>query len=179
MSSKLIVRTDIDVETLRRRARLERDGRIAARLLAIGNALDGMSRAEAARAAGMGRQTLRDWVISFNAVGVDGLGDRKRSGSKPFLDEGQQAVLRNMVLRGPDPDRDGVSAWRLIDICRRLKTAVIFLARTAGNSKVGQHRCSWREWRSVWADRIGVDNKILSHNKLLCYIRQLKLHLGK
>lgn len=22
------------------------------------------------------------------------------------------------ILRGPDPDRDGVSAWRLIDICR-------------------------------------------------------------
>lgn len=118
MSSKLTIRTDIDVETLRRRARLERDGRVAARLLAIANALDGMSRAEAARAAGMDRQTLRDWVIRFNAAGIDGLGDRKRPGSKPFLDEGQQAVLRNIVLRGPDPHRDGVSAWRLVDICR-------------------------------------------------------------
>lgn len=73
MSSKLIIRTDIDVETLRRRARLERDGRIAARLLAIANALDGMSWADAARAAGMDRQTLRDWVLRFNAEGVDGL----------------------------------------------------------------------------------------------------------
>ncbi|WP_284539420.1 hypothetical protein [Pleomorphomonas sp. T1.2MG-36] len=52
MPSKLIIRTDISVETLRRRARLEWDGRVAARLLAIANALDGMSRAEAARAAG-------------------------------------------------------------------------------------------------------------------------------
>lgn len=118
MSSKLIIRTDIDVETLRRRARLERDGRIAARLLAIANALDGMSRADAARAAGMDRQTLRDWVLRFNADGVDGLCDRKRPGGRSFLNEGQQAVLRNMVLRGPDPDRDGVSAWRLVDICR-------------------------------------------------------------
>lgn len=118
MSSKLIIRTDIDVETLRRRARLERDGRIAARLLAIANALDGMSRADAARAAGMDRQTLRDWVLRFNAEGVDGLCDRKRPGGRSFLNEGQQAVLRNMVLRGPDPDRDGVSAWRLVDICR-------------------------------------------------------------
>ena len=116
MSSKLIIRTDIDVETLRRRARLERDGRIAARLLAIANALDGMSRADAARAAGMDRQTLRDWVLRFNAEGVDGLCDRKRPGGRLFLNEGQQAVLRNMVLR--DPDRDGVSAWRLVDICR-------------------------------------------------------------
>ena len=118
MPSKLIIRTDISLETLRRRARLERDGRVAARLLAIANALDGMSRAEAARAAGMDRQTLRDWVIRFNAAGIGGLCDRKRSGPKPFLDEGQQAVLRTMVLRGPDPDRDGVSAWRLVDICR-------------------------------------------------------------
>ena len=80
--------------------------------------VDGMSRAEAARAAGMDRQALRDWVIRFNAEGIAGLCDRKRSGPKPFLDDGQQAVLRAMVLRGPDPDRDGVSAWRLIDICR-------------------------------------------------------------
>jgi len=49
-------------------------------------------------------------VIRFNAEGIAGLCDRKRSGPKPFLDEGQQAVLRTMVLRGPDPDRDGVSA---------------------------------------------------------------------
>jgi transposase len=66
----------------------------------------------------MDRQALRDWVIRFNAEGIAGLCDRKRSGPKPFLDDGQQAVLRAMVLRGPDPDRDGVSAWRLIDICR-------------------------------------------------------------
>ncbi|WP_036789862.1 helix-turn-helix domain-containing protein, partial [Pleomorphomonas koreensis] len=88
MSGKLIIRTDISVETLRRRARLERDGRVATRLLAIANALDGMSRAEAARAAGMDRQALRDWVIRFNAEGIAGLCDRKRSGPKPLLDEG-------------------------------------------------------------------------------------------
>lgn len=26
-----------------------------------------------------------------------------------------------MVLCDPDPDRDGVSAWRLVDICRLCK----------------------------------------------------------
>jgi transposase len=30
---------------------------------------------------------------------------------------GQQAALKAWVLRGPDPERDGVSAWRLVDIC--------------------------------------------------------------
>ena len=53
---------------LRALARRERDGRVSARLLALANALDGMSRDEAARAAGMDRQTLRDWVHRYNAV---------------------------------------------------------------------------------------------------------------
>ena len=53
---------------LRALARRERDGRVSARLLALANALDGMGREEAARAAGMDRQTLRDWVHRYNAV---------------------------------------------------------------------------------------------------------------
>ena len=52
---------------LRAMARRERDGRVSARLLALANALDGMSRDEAARAAGMDRQTLRDRVHRYNA----------------------------------------------------------------------------------------------------------------
>ena len=53
---------------LRALARRERDGRVGSRLLALANALDGMSRGVAARAAGMDRQTLRDWVHRYNAV---------------------------------------------------------------------------------------------------------------
>src|SRR5690349_4922320 len=53
---------------LRALARRERDGRVSSRLLALANALDGMSRDAAARAAGMDRQTLRDWVHRYNAV---------------------------------------------------------------------------------------------------------------
>jgi hypothetical protein len=52
---------------LRRLARQETDGRVACWLLALANALDGMSRETAAGRAGMDRQTLRDWVIRFNA----------------------------------------------------------------------------------------------------------------
>ena len=52
---------------LRRLARHERDRRAAMRLSAIANALDGFSRAEAARLAGMQRQVLRDAVIRRNA----------------------------------------------------------------------------------------------------------------
>jgi transposase len=118
MGAALSIRGDMPAEELRRLARLERDGRVACRLLALGNALDGMGRERAARQAGMDRQTLRDWVIRFNAAGIDGLRDRPRSGRPPFLDEGQIAALKAIVLRGPNPERDGVSAWTAKDLCQ-------------------------------------------------------------
>jgi transposase len=112
------IRDDISAKELRRRARRETNGRVASRLLALANALDGMDRGEAARRAGMDRQTLRDWVIRFNAEGIYGLRDRPKSGRPTWLDEGQMASLRALVLRGPDPERDGVSTWRAKDLCR-------------------------------------------------------------
>lgn len=118
MGAALPIRDDVPAAELRRLARLEGDGRVACRLLALANALDGMSRVAAAEQAGMDRQTLRDWVIRFNAVGVEGLSDRPRSGRPSFLSEGQLASLKTWVLRGPDPERDGRSSWTANDLCR-------------------------------------------------------------
>jgi len=112
---------DIPAEELRRLARLESDGRVACRLLGLANVIDGMSRERAARQAGMDRQTLRDGVIRCNAEGIGGLRDRPRSGRRPWLDEGQQAAFKALVLRGPDPERDGVSTWRAKDLCRSVE----------------------------------------------------------
>ena len=112
------IRDDIPAEELRRLARREANGRVASRLLGLAHALEGMERGQAARLAGMDRQTLRDWVIRFNEQGIDGLRDRPKSGRPPWLDEGQMASLRALVLRGPDPERDGVSTWRAKDLCR-------------------------------------------------------------
>jgi transposase len=118
MGAAVPIRDDIPVEELRRLARQESDGRVACRLLGLANVVDGMSRERAARQAGMDRQTLRDWVIRFNAEGIAGLRDRPRSGRPPWLADGQLAALRALVLRGPDPERDGVSSWRAKDLCR-------------------------------------------------------------
>ena len=113
----LTIRQDLSAEELRRLARHEPDRRAAMRLLAIANALEGLSRAEAARLVGMERQALRDAVLRYNADGPKGLHDQPRSGRPEGLTPGQQAALKAWVLRGPDPERDKVSAWRLIDIC--------------------------------------------------------------
>jgi transposase len=118
MGAAVPIRDDIPAEELRRLARQESDGRVACRLLGLANVIDGMTRERAARQAGMDRQTLRDWVIRFNAEGVASLRDRPRSGRPPWLDDGQLAAFKALVLRGPDPERDGVSSWRAKDLCR-------------------------------------------------------------
>ena len=60
-------------------------------------------------------QTLGDWVHRYNEEGVEGLRDRPRPGRPCALDEGQQAALKALVLRGPDLERDGCVAWRARD----------------------------------------------------------------
>jgi transposase len=117
MPGGLSVRTDISAAELRRRARREAKGRPAARMYAIANVLAGMSRAKAAELAGMDRQALRDAVVRFNAEGIDGLYDRPKPGRPPHLTAEQQAELKALILEGPDPETDGLSAYTLEDIC--------------------------------------------------------------
>ena len=57
-------------------------------------------------------------MIRCNAEGVDGRRDRRKSGRPSWLDDGQLATFEALVLRGPEPERDGVSSWRAKDLCR-------------------------------------------------------------
>src|SRR5690349_15562048 len=100
---------------LRALARRERDGRVSARLLALANALDGMSRDEAARAAGMDRQTLRDWVHRYNAEGIEGLRDRPGPGRPGARGGGQRAARRGLLGGGRRRGREGGAAGRARD----------------------------------------------------------------
>src|SRR3954463_15933493 len=111
-----ITRHEPGAGELRREAARCRDARAARRMLALALVLEGSSREEAARAAGMDRQTLRDWVHRYNAEGLAGLRDRPRAGRRPRLTPEQEAELVTAVERGPDPDRDGVVRWRRVDL---------------------------------------------------------------
>jgi transposase len=110
-----ITRT-VDVKELRRMARAENSGRVAARMFAIANVLSGMSRELSARLAGMDRQTLRDWVHRFNEKGVEGLRDLPHTGRPRELDEESRKKLLAFVEKGPDPVKDGIVRWRRIDL---------------------------------------------------------------
>ena len=122
MGAALAIRRDlVSAEDLRRLARREQNRRTATRMLAIAHALEGASRAEAARLVRLERQALRDAVVRFNAEGLAGLRDRPRSGRKPRLTPEQGAELAAVVDQGPDPERDGVVRWRRIDLRALIK----------------------------------------------------------
>ena len=93
-----------------------RDGGQVRRLLALALVLEGASRAEAAERNGMDRQTLRDWVHRYNLSGVSGLTSGHGPGKPPSLKADQMAELKDLVLAGPDMEKNGVVRWRCVDL---------------------------------------------------------------
>src|SRR3954468_9702607 len=110
------LRTDFDANALRAIARQTKDGPQARRLLALAEIYDGGSRTRAARIGGVGLQTLRDWVVRFNARGPEGLIDGKAPGNTCKLNDHQRQALVNIVESGPMPAIHGVVRWRLKDL---------------------------------------------------------------
>ncbi|MDP4023095.1 helix-turn-helix domain-containing protein, partial [Methylobacterium sp. NEAU 140] len=66
MSGIAITRTDLSAEGLRAAASKAPSIPAARRMLALALVLEGADRTTAARACGMDRQTLRDWVHRYN-----------------------------------------------------------------------------------------------------------------
>lgn len=115
-----ITRTEHSVADLRKAATGASDPSVSRRLLALALVLDGHKREDAAQAAGMDRQTLRDWVHRYNADGLAGLADRHGGGVKPRLTAEQEAAVADWIRRGPDPKVDGIVRWRRADIQARV-----------------------------------------------------------
>ena len=120
MGQAIPLRNDYTADQLRRLARQTKDVAQARRLLAIAAMLDGASRAEAARIGGMDRQTLRDWVIRFNAHGPDGLINIPSPGVPPKL-EVEQGRSSAGWSRKARSRRHGVVRWRACDLIALLQ----------------------------------------------------------
>jgi len=118
-----ITRRELDAAGLRRAAADSRDAAAARRMLALALVLDGRSRQEAASSCGMDRQSLRDWVHRYNAMGLAGLANKRAPGSPPKLNPEQSAVVAGWVRAGPQLAEDGVIRWRRIDLARKIEQA--------------------------------------------------------
>ena len=111
-----ITRMEHSAAELRELAVRSRDAAQSRRLLAIAMVLDGSSREDAARQAGMDRQTLRDWVHRYNESGAEGMISRRAPGPPAKLTSAQMQELRALVLAGPDPAVHHVARWRCVDL---------------------------------------------------------------
>jgi putative transposase len=120
MAAAIGLRADFNGAGLRRLAKTTKDGPQARRLLALAEIYDGGSRHDAARLGGVGLQTVRDWVLRFNAEGPDGLINIKAPGPCPKLDDDQRRALKEIVESGPIPAIHGVVRWRLKDLAQWL-----------------------------------------------------------
>jgi transposase len=115
--SSVSLRRDFDAAAVRGLAKEAADADQARRLLAIAAAYEGMSRMDAARLAGMERQTLRDWVHRFNAEGAAGLVNRAAPGNPRRLTPEQEAELERLVEAGPAAAGLGhLARWRCADL---------------------------------------------------------------
>ena len=107
MRPGLTLREDYDAARLRGVARRTKSAAQGRRLLAVAEIYDGGSRTKAACVGGVGLQTIRDWVLRFNAHGPEGIADRQAPGNPGKLDSAQREALAAMVEGGPTPRSTG------------------------------------------------------------------------
>src|SRR5258708_20395542 len=77
---------------------------------------DGGSGTAAGKIGGVGLQTVRDWVLAFNAEGPPGLVNGKAPGNAPLLTQAHRQALLEIVESGPIPAVHGGGRWRLIGL---------------------------------------------------------------
>ena len=117
MGLAIKLRDDLSSGDVRRIARGSKDAGQVGRLLAIATILDGGSRSEAAKVAGVTLQIIRDWVLRFNEGGPDGLVTRKAPGPTTILGDHHR---RAAIATGPIPAVHGVGRWCIIDLMQWL-----------------------------------------------------------
>ncbi|MDP6563511.1 MAG: IS630 family transposase [Alphaproteobacteria bacterium] len=116
MGAAIALREDYEARDLRRLAKRSKDAAQSRRLLALAEIYAGGSRTAAAQLGDVALQSVRDWVLRFNAKGPDGLIDGKAPGKPAKLNDSQRQALAAIVEAGPIPAIHGVVRWRLIDL---------------------------------------------------------------
>ena len=118
MAAPALLRSDFDGLQVHAVAPRAKEGWVARRLLALAEIYDGGTRGDAARIGGVGLQTVRDWVLRFNAKGPEGLSDGKAPGRLSRLRDEHRCALVHMIETGSTPAIHGVVRWHLIDLAQ-------------------------------------------------------------
>ena len=63
-------------------------------------------------------------MIRYNAHGLEGLYDCWSDGRPPRLEPEEQAELMRILLAGPDPEADGLSAFTREDLGAHVRNAL-------------------------------------------------------
>jgi transposase len=139
---------------LRALARREPNARARVRLLGVAGVLGGLAIEAAAEAVGVGRSTLYEWLGRYRREGIAGLRDRPKSGRPRLLTPEQEAAFRERIEAGPDHARDGVVAFRGVDM-RRLLAEEFGVAAGLSSAYQLAHRLglSWVEPRPAHPKR--------------------------
>lgn len=116
MGAAIALREDYSARDLRQLAKAAEDADQGRRLLVLAAIYAGGSRTAAAELGAVELQTVRDWVLRFNAHGPAGLIDKTAPGPVPKLNDDQRQALAAIVEAGPIPAIHGVVRWRLADL---------------------------------------------------------------
>ena len=106
MGAPLPLRRDYDGLAHCALARRSKDADQTWRRLALASICDGGSRSVAGRLGGVGLQIVRDWVLRFDALGPEGLIERKAPGQPARLNAAQRQALAEKVER-----RQRLTGW--------------------------------------------------------------------
>lgn len=123
MSACVSLRLDFSADEQRRLARASLDASQSRRLLALAGMYEGAGRMDAARTGAVRLQTVRDWVLAFNAAGPDGLIERKAPSQRSKLDAAQRKALVQVIEEDLNADQHGVARWRLKDLAAWVDTS--------------------------------------------------------
>lgn len=96
------IRRDITQNKIYDEAKQEKDAKVRVRMLAMAAILEGKTRGEAAKIAGITIDNLRKWVEQFNEQGFEGLKNKKQPGAEPSWTEEMSQCLKDCIAQDLD-----------------------------------------------------------------------------
>jgi transposase len=118
MAKRILICTELSPAELRAKALTADTARERKRGLAIAHVMEGLSRSEAGRLTDQGDQSVKDAIRRYNAEGFAGLKDRPHTGRPRKLDDERREELHDIVLKGPDVERDHLSSYTREDVAK-------------------------------------------------------------